>query len=124
MYKIENPLDKAMTGMDQASSSYGSMTKDIPANRDPGPSAFGTLNAGVSGAKAGEYIGGLLAPASLVPAGVGTTAGMGAGVGLMSAGVPAAVASTMGSIAPAAAAAGPPGWAIGAALGIGAYLFS
>ena len=53
MYTVENPINKALEGLDQAASTYASMDKDIPAEQDPGPSTGGTIMAGVGGAVAG-----------------------------------------------------------------------
>jgi len=72
MYKVTNPIDKAFQGMGNAANSYGSMMKDIPANRDPGPSAGGAAMSGLSGAATGAAIG------SAVP-GIGTAVGAAAG---------------------------------------------
>jgi phage tail tape-measure protein len=72
MYQIENPIGKAMSGMNQASGTYGSMMKDIPANRDPGHTWGGGAMAAMGGAAMGAQIG------SLVP-GIGTAIGAGVG---------------------------------------------
>ncbi|HEX9972292.1 MAG TPA: hypothetical protein VGD14_09495 [bacterium] len=81
-----------MQGMSQASGTYGSMMKDIPANRKPGPTAGGAIMSGVGGATAMSALAGTeIGAGALTALGVGT-----GGVGL----------------------------ALGAALGIGAYLLS
>jgi hypothetical protein len=49
MYQVQNPITQAMGGMAQAAGTYGRMMPNIPANRDPGPSAGGAIMAGMSG---------------------------------------------------------------------------
>jgi len=103
MYKIENPYEKAMGGMNQASGAYGSMMKDVPANRQPGKTAGGALMSGVGGAAMVAQAGSL----------------MGATAGTVAVGGAEAVAGVT------ALGMGPIGWAgLGLAAGIGAYLFS
>lgn len=107
MYDVESPAKKALDGLSAASGTYSKMMKDIPANRDPGPTTGGAISAGLSGAATGAATLGTLG-----------TAGT------------AAVAATSTTPAIAAAAptllgAGPVGWVAGGlALGIGAYLLS
>jgi len=107
MYQVESPANKALQGLNDASSTYGKMMKDIPANRDPGPTTGGAISAGMSGAAAGATALGTLG-----------TAGT------------AAVAATsttpaIAAVAPALLGMGPVGWVAGAAaLGISAYLLS
>jgi hypothetical protein len=78
MYEIQNPINQAMGGMNQAAGTYGSMMKDIPANRDPGPSAGGAIMSGVSGAATAAAMGSALTAAGAGAAGgaVGGPPGM------------------------------------------------
>lgn len=98
MYKVESPINKAMGGMNEAAGTYSKMRQDIPANRDPGPTATGAVTSGAGGAMAGAQI--------------GTTATT------TTAATAAAGGAAKGS------AAGWYGAAIGAVIGIGAYLLS
>jgi hypothetical protein len=85
MYKVENPMDKAMGGMDKAAGTYGSMDKDIPANRDPGPTPGGAINAGMGGAVAGATVGSMMAAegaVGLAAVGGPVTLGIGAALGI------------------------------------------
>jgi hypothetical protein len=94
MYQIENPIGKAMSGMSGAAGTYGSMMKDIPANRKPGSTVGGGVMAGMGGAAMGAQVGKLMATPAALKAG-----------GLAAVGGPAALG-------------------VGALLGIGAYLLS
>ena len=83
--KIMNPMDQASQAMGQAAGSFGSMMKDIPANRDPGPSAGGAIGAAAGGVQLASAMGASMSPAvgaSMMagPAGLA----VGAGVGLLS----------------------------------------
>ena len=86
MYQIENPIGKAMQGMSNASGSYGAMMNDIPANRDPGPTAGGAISAGMGGATTAAAAGSLMSSAGAGAAGgaVGGAWGMaiGAAIGI------------------------------------------
>jgi hypothetical protein len=89
MYQVENPMDKAMGGMDKAAGTYGSMDKDIPANRDPGPTPGGAINAGMGGAVAAASIGSAMgtgAAAGIIggPPGIAIGAALGIGAYLLS----------------------------------------
>ena len=94
MYQVQNPMDRAMKAMSQAGGTYGSMMPNIPGPKKPGPTVGGGIMAGVGGAMMGAQAGSMMA-------------------------TPAAV--KLGGIA---AVGGVPALAIGAALGIGAYLLS
>ncbi len=123
MYQIENPMDKAMQGMNKAAGTYGSMMKkDIPANRDPGPNAFGALKAGVQGVRAGKEIVSFLAPAAEASGFLGGAEFMVPAAGAVEG---AATAATAATAAPGimAALGGPIGIGVGLA-SLGAYLFS
>jgi hypothetical protein len=122
MYDVESPAKKALDGLSAASGTYGKMMKDIPANRDPGPSVGGAASAGMSGAMAGASMAPLLAtaPTPAVGAGLGSVAVGGAGTAMVG-------TAPLLTAAPALAASGPPGWAVAAgmaAVGVGAYLLS
>jgi len=83
--KIINPMDQASQAMGQAANSFGSMTQDIPANRDPGPSFGGAIGAAAGGAGLASAMGASFAPAagaSMMAGPVGLA--VGAGVGLLS----------------------------------------
>ena len=103
MYTIESPAQKALDGLGMASNTYSKMMKDIPANRDPGPTTGGALMNGLSGAAMGASLGNL----------TGATA---AGVSATGAAIPA----TAGALGLGLGAM----TGIGAAIGIGAYLLS
>ena len=75
MYTVQNPMEKAMGGMNNAAGTYGSMMKNIPANGDPGPSVGGAINAGVGGAVAGAALAGTETGAAALGA-IGMTGGM------------------------------------------------
>lgn len=112
MYQVQNPIQQAMTGMSQASGTYGSMMKDIPANRKPEPTAGGAIMSGAGGAVAGAQLGTMIGGA-----GTATAAGSATAAGATAAGSAAGGAAS-GSMA------GPYGAMIGAAIGFGAYLLS
>jgi hypothetical protein len=97
LYNVQNPVQQAMGGMNQAAGTYGRMMPNIPANQKPGPSVGGAVMSGMGGA--------------------GTGAAMGSFLG--------ATAATETAPAVAALGMGPAGWAVaGGLLGIGSYLFS
>jgi len=152
MYTVENPINKALEGLDQAASTYASMDQNIPAQQDPGPTIGGAIRSGISGARTGytalDKLGTVPAtvPASgtsiagITAAGTGQVGGYAAGTaaagtaaaGTTAAGTAAAGTAAAGTAASGASAAaptllgmGPAGWLIGGAvLGIGAYLLS
>lgn len=96
MYKIDNPINKAMDGMGQASGTYGRMMPNIKKPEDD-PTAGGSLLAGAGGGVMGAQTGSLLGASAATETAAATTA-----LGM-----------------------GPAGWAAaGVAMGIGAYLFS
>jgi hypothetical protein len=74
-----------MNGMGQAAGTYGNMMKNIPANRDPGPSVGGAINAGMGGVGAAATVGSLMAaPGAVGMAAIGgpITLGIGAALGI------------------------------------------
>jgi hypothetical protein len=88
MYEIQNPMQMAMGGMNNAAGTYGSMMKDIPANRDPGPSVGGAIMSGMSGAGTAAATAGALSTAgqTAMAGMVGGPPGLliGAGLGIAS----------------------------------------
>ena len=70
MYTVENPINKALEGLDQAASTYASMDQNIPAQQDPGPTIGGAIRSGISGARTGYTA---LDKLGTVPAAVGAT---------------------------------------------------
>ena len=74
MYQIDNPQDKAMGFMGKAADAYGKMTPDI--GGDPGPSAGGAINAGMSGAMAGASMAPMLGVSGMTAGGVGLALGV------------------------------------------------
>jgi hypothetical protein len=107
LYKVENPMDRVSSLMGQSASSFAAMqkqTNSITKVKAPSPGVGGTVGAGLGGAAAGYELAGMFG---------GGSAAAGA-----SAGGAAAGGATAGS------SAGPWGAAIGAALAMGAYLFS
>jgi hypothetical protein len=81
MYQIQNPINQAMGGMNQAAGTYGSMMKDIPANRDPGPSAGGAIMSGMAGVGTAAAAAGALSTAgqSAMAGAFGGPVGLGVG---------------------------------------------
>ena len=115
MYQIENPIGKAMNGMSGAAGTYGSMMKDIPANRKPGSTVGGGVMAGMGGAAMGFQTGNLL----------GATAGTAGTAATAATATTAAAPAVAGTAGTAALGLGLGGWTgVGALLGIGAYLLS
>jgi hypothetical protein len=97
MYNVQNPMQQAMGGMNQAAGTYGRMMPNIPAHQKPGPTAGGAIMSGMSGA--------------------GTGAAMGNFLGATAATETVAAAPVLGM--------GPAGWAVaGGIAGIASYLFS
>lgn len=105
MYQIENPIGKAMNGMNNAAGTYGGMMKNIPKPEKPDPTVGGAMMAGAGGAAMGAQAGTMMGASLAVPAAASATG--------------EAVAATT------ALGMGPIGWAgLGIALGIEAYLSS
>ncbi|WP_432736463.1 hypothetical protein [Maridesulfovibrio sp. FT414] len=68
MYKVENPADKAMSGMQSAASTASHMQRAVPRPEKPGKTAGGALGGAMGGAATGAAVG------SVVP-GLGTAVG-------------------------------------------------
>jgi hypothetical protein len=83
MYEIQNPMQMAMGGMNNAAGTYGSMMKDIPANRDPGPSVGGAIMSGMSGAGTAAATAGALSTAGQTAMAGAFGGPVGLGVGAM-----------------------------------------
>jgi hypothetical protein len=142
MYQVNNPRTQAMSGMQSAGATYGKMDKDIPANRPPGPTVGGAAASGAAGAQMGGKAGGMVgtymseqATAALIAeeAAAVEAAKLAAAQSGTAVAAEVAAAEVTGTIATEAAiaetaaagsAAGPWGLAIGAGIGIGAYLLS
>jgi len=81
LYDVKSPATSALDGMSKAAGTYGSMMKDIPANRDPGTTAGGALNAGMGGATVGLGLAnmgtGFAAVGMSNPVGIGAMAALG-----------------------------------------------
>lgn len=83
MYQVQNPMQQAMGGMNQAAGTYGNMMKDIPANRDPGPSVGGAAMSGLGGAGTMAAIAGTEAGAAGLTALEIGTGGLALGAGAL-----------------------------------------
>lgn len=56
LYDVKSPINRANNRMTEASNTYAKLMKDIPANRDPGPTAGGAMMSGMGGAGVGAQI--------------------------------------------------------------------
>lgn len=68
MYKVENPADKALNGMQGAASTASRMSRGTPKSKKPEKTAGGALGGAMGGAAMGAAVG------SVVPV-VGTAIG-------------------------------------------------
>jgi hypothetical protein len=92
MYQIQNPINQAMGGMNQAAGTYGSMMKDIPAHQKPKPTAGGAMMSGMAAAGTTAAAAGALSTAGKTtmagavggPVGLGVGAVLGIGAYLLS----------------------------------------
>lgn len=126
LYRVKNPMDTAMQGMERAAGTYGAMTKATKTETEPPPKTVGgaIMNVGgaaLSGYQMGTTIGGAAAgtaaAGTLSAAGSATLGAVGGGAAA-GAGAGAATGASTGSMA------GPYSAAIGAAVGLLAYMLS
>lgn len=108
MYQIENPIGRVQSGLSQAAGTYGSMMKNIPGPEKPGPTIGGGIGAVMGGTAAAASVGSLLT----------------SGTAAAATGTAAAAGGTAAATGALAAIGGPVTLAIGAGLGLAAYLFS
>lgn len=138
LFQIQDPSQKAMQGLSQASQTYASMDKKTP--KAPGKTVGGAImnaaGGGLAGVEAGKALAPMFATSAAPPAAVG------AGAGLVGGGTAAAVGGTAATVGTAATTgtaaagatiaegatagsmAGPYGMLIGAGIGALAYFLS
>jgi phage tail tape-measure protein len=73
-FKVNNPLNAAFSGMNQAAHSYGSMMQGTETKTEKKPSAGGALQGAIGGAAAGTAI--LPGWGTAIGAGIGLLAGL------------------------------------------------
>jgi hypothetical protein len=92
LYNVQNPVQQAMGGMNQAAGTYGRMMPNIPANQKPGPTAGGAIMSGMAAAGTTAAAAGALSTAGKTtmagavggPVGLGVGAVLGIGAYLLS----------------------------------------
>jgi len=128
LFQIQDPSQKAMQGLSQASQTYAAMDKKTP--KAPGKTVGGAImnaaGGGLAGVEAGKALAPMFATSAAAPAVATGTAAATAGAGATAAGAGAAAGagSTIAAGTTAGSMAGPYGMLIGAGIGALAYFLS
>lgn len=136
LFQIQDPSQKAMQGLSQASQTYAAMDKKTP--KAPGKTVGGAImnaaGGGLAGVEAGKALAPMFATSAAPPAAVGAGAGLVGGTTAAATGGVAGTAAGVGATATAGSTiatgttagsmAGPYGMLIGAGIGALAYFLS